>query len=507
MPASVDDHEVARVKQELKDALASNEKMLQDLQDAHACNEQLLSAQKRMLSSLFDASCFCDTMGCITECTHHMQQMLSNIHDNQTTLVGRHLSSFAVSIQEGERISDFLRQAAESTVHNAITIQASLVSGLKEPADVPFIRVKLFCIPLPSLHKAGSSEIFSETSGFFVGLQNLQNLDTDGTEAHDMQETEARDCSACNALPEDASEHCGEVEEEGEMMDLLSIALHPQSRDLIGRKQMANSTCPAQACMDPPSMSSPTEAFMYKLPLEDPSRISGNPTVLDRMSWVQALSPMHVISLHACLSDSKSLQSLSLSDSVPSPAQQQRSHTVRFSAQAHQRAVNVGSIETQMMTCDSKADAEVQTIVGAGKPPRRTRVLDERFRPSHRKKRRTLWKSLKATPRDIIRHLIVMNVVECINPVCPPCCCSWHTLLSFLRNEVASMLSSSPCRDWGGNQVQCLECLCLQGNDACEQEFTCDFCNGTEFVRNDTSDRASSSGAAADTENEHVASK
>jgi hypothetical protein len=179
---------------ELKDAYASLEHALQEVRDAHTSIEQLLSAQQRMLTSLFDASCICNTSGFITQCTQHLEQLLMQSGENErATLTGKHLSSLAASEEDNERLRMFLQQAAaESALHNALTIQASLLIGVPESRSDSVLEVKLFCIRIPSLQAPVSSEILhSEHGGFFIGLQAQHQRDTmqsDSTHVVPMKE-------------------------------------------------------------------------------------------------------------------------------------------------------------------------------------------------------------------------------------------------------------------------------------------------------------------------------
>jgi hypothetical protein len=179
---------------EVKHAHASLEQALQEVKDAHASIGQLLSAQQRMLASLFDASCICDNSGYITQCTQHLEQLLmkSGAHDS-AELAGRHLSSLAASEADNERLRMFLHQAAAgSALHNALTIQASLVSGVTESGHNVVLEAKLFCICIPSLQAPVSSELlYSKHGGFFIGLQTQQQRDiheSDNTHVVPMDE-------------------------------------------------------------------------------------------------------------------------------------------------------------------------------------------------------------------------------------------------------------------------------------------------------------------------------
>merc|ERR1740130_2135617 len=74
-----------------------------------------------MLSSLWDASCTCNVSGNISSSTPHLEQFLGGGQD----LVGANLVLFAAEGDE-KRMQEFMRYAASSAEHQALSLQCSL---------------------------------------------------------------------------------------------------------------------------------------------------------------------------------------------------------------------------------------------------------------------------------------------------------------------------------------------------------------------------------------------
>jgi hypothetical protein len=115
--------------------------------------------------------------------------------------------------------------------------------------------------------------------------------------------------------------------------------------------------------------------------------------------------------------------------------------------------------------------------------------------------RRRLIDKFVETPTASINQLIFENVVHCINPVCPPRCCTLHSALGFLREHCRFMLGNMPCQNLENEQhLQCTKCYCLQQCDDLD-DFVCDVCEGSEGMAEDTSGAsARTSGAHPDDE-------
>jgi hypothetical protein len=100
---------------------------------------------RSMLSSLWDASCSCDTRGVICSSTPHLAQLFGRGDD----LVGSCLCDFAANGGERDRLEEFLKNTAAATSHAASTLQFTAISHQDLKASAETYEVALYGIKLP----------------------------------------------------------------------------------------------------------------------------------------------------------------------------------------------------------------------------------------------------------------------------------------------------------------------------------------------------------------------
>jgi len=389
--------------QSLWQAFDSNETLLKERQLLQKTQESLHG----VLSSIFDASCTCDSSGRILECSSQLQEILdcSPMEQMRTSpglQTGLNLCAPAASDAERHRLTAFLNNANASARQQAAKIQSCFNCRLGGVIEV---------------------------------------------------------CLYAIVLPAPAS---------GDEPDVLFVALQTQSMELDTSKKIGE-----------PDMRVPEQTV--PLPCSDQ---------LQR-HLQKAVSSMDDVAAFASLVDNfdmGTVDSLSLSASI-----------------ADNLDLNV---ETQTVpgagVCT--ADAEVQTIGSAAKPPRPAsashgqRSGGIRLARGHRRAataaHRLAFPEFKRTPRHIMQGVINAHILARINPMCSPCCCTHHMLLAFLRHEVASMQRSDSCRNWDQDStVQCSECFCLQLRDD-EEPYECEICFGTQVLASDAVHEENSSGVA-----------
>jgi len=114
----------------------------------------LLATQKAlhgMLSSLWDASCTCNSHGIISSSTPHLEQLLGATRD----LAGNSICAFAANEVEEERLQDFLINAITAAEEQALSLQCALRSKGSESEEIDagsVYDVSLYVIKLPPVH-------------------------------------------------------------------------------------------------------------------------------------------------------------------------------------------------------------------------------------------------------------------------------------------------------------------------------------------------------------------
>lgn len=102
------------------------------LKEAQSKLQKVLDAQRSMWNSIFDGSCMCNSDGCITEASPHLQHMLSGGAVG-SSIVGQNLASFVEEPHERGRLADFMQQAVRRASKQAMTIQTTL--GVRQTLD------------------------------------------------------------------------------------------------------------------------------------------------------------------------------------------------------------------------------------------------------------------------------------------------------------------------------------------------------------------------------------
>jgi hypothetical protein len=138
------------------------------VQERRASQEALQS----MLSSLFDASCVCDSDGQLTSCTPQLRELLGS----DDPLLGCKLADFAASKSEEERLCAFLQRAGENAVREAAKTRVCLQPmSCESRQPIEFI---VYAVKLPEIRQLWQDEKMESADccaveGLSVGLQSL----------------------------------------------------------------------------------------------------------------------------------------------------------------------------------------------------------------------------------------------------------------------------------------------------------------------------------------------
>jgi PAS domain-containing protein len=138
------------------------------VQERRASQEALQS----MLSSLFDASCVCDSDGQLTSCTPQLRELLGS----DDPLLGCKLADFAASKSEEECLCAFLQRAGENAVREAAKTRVCLQPmSCESRQPIEFI---VYAVKLPEIRQLWQDEKMESADccaveGLSVGLQSL----------------------------------------------------------------------------------------------------------------------------------------------------------------------------------------------------------------------------------------------------------------------------------------------------------------------------------------------
>jgi len=157
--------------------------------------EEAMSAQKSILSTLFDASCICSMAGEITQATPQMSELLAL---NEEVLVRTNVVSL-LPPQEQKRVGDFLNSTWQSGVAKTAMIQTHLCRGAASAlasetnaSDSNIFEARIYCVRLAGASKGTQSMQLWAHSGLFLGLQEVHFCGTTTSFADAAQDPEHR---------------------------------------------------------------------------------------------------------------------------------------------------------------------------------------------------------------------------------------------------------------------------------------------------------------------------
>lgn len=394
--------------------LVKERSLLQSMQDS----------LRGILSSIFDASCVCDVNGQLLECSPHLQDILkfsptSEDCEHDDSLIGSNLCSFTVSPLESQRLKEFLKNATATAQHQAAKIQCSFVC---QPAGS--LEASLYAINLPV---ATSSE--EGQGGLFISM-SWQSLDLDTRRQEALSSIEISEQPiACSTE---------------RFTDLRDELTHTRSSESPSPDALSSETPLSFVDQQPSS--------------KDVPAVCGLTSISEVMSLTSEYDNL----------ENHTLASLELSESMPS--------SVPYQSVRHFRSTC--SVEVQAVLAHVFVDAGVQTMGSVAKPPtsNRNAYFGQNRKASSGQKRRAISDAFRVTPNATIEAMIMLRMLQNINPKCFPGCCMRHRLLHFLSLKAASMMKKGDCWNWPmDDTVQCIDCGIVQSKD---EEFECDLCFG-----------------------------
>jgi len=371
-----------------------------------------------MLSSLWDASCTCDTHGVISTSSPHLNQLLGAAED----LVGSGLCDFAANKADAERLQKFLQNTASAGERQALRLQCAL---RPQGVDCQVYDAVLHGIRLPPRATVQAGRSVGGRTTLFVGIKASAPEATVGD-------------ASCSAFTDDfilTATTEDDVPRAGGLGLQLSMPTVPEDDD-ISVTSWAVSQRPenqtfevnaAQADSDLSSLVSSSLAFSSSTASSGPSH--AHSTVSDKVVETSVVAVQTEPLLFA------------------------------------EVAVQAG-VQTELMQ-----SVEVAVQAGVALPPiPRARVQQQRRATVNLRTHKVVMRGFRETPTRTMEQLL-WDILFHINPRGRGCC-YLHVGLAVLQQCISTMTvwqcntNLKPLADW-----QCQECFGLNNVNADEFEI------------------------------------